>query len=364
MGLAISLLLYFTAGPIARLLQVPSELFPLAKIYLETIGAGTFLTVLVVAFNTVIRNTGNTRGPMIIGIVMNLLHIFGNYLFIYGALGFPQWGLYGVALSTNFSRLIALVLAFYIFRQAFPITIRLLEFKKPDWPILKEINRVGWPLSVNASSWTFTQMVIFSLVATMGVHELATRTYMNTIESFSFLCGWSLALAVQIQIAHLYGAGRMREAHAAAWKAFYAGLCIVVATSIFMFIFGKSVLLLFTEDAAIIELSLVLFAVNLILQPLKGMNMTFGNSLQAVGDTKFLMITSGISLWLVSVGMSYLLGITMGWGLIGVYIAMISDEGIRGLVSVLRWQKKRWMLREAAGARSELSCEIGSTAQH
>jgi putative MATE family efflux protein len=344
LGAAISFLLYFTSGPIARLLQVPPDLFPLAQIYLETIGAGTFLTVLLLAFNTVIRNTGNTRGPMIIGIGMNLLHILGNYLFIYGAFGFPEWGLYGVALSTNFSRLVAVVFALYVFRQVFPMTIRFREFKRIDIPILKEINKVGWPLSVNASSWTFTQMIIFSLVATMGVNELAARTYMNTIESFSFLCGWSLALAVQIQIAHLYGAGRMREAYAAAWKAFYAGLCIVVLTSGIMFIYGKSILRLFTDDASIIQLSLVLFGLNLVLQPWKVLNMTFGNSLQAVGDTKFLMIFSGFSLWFVSVGFSYILGISLGWGLVGVYVAMIADEGIRGIISVVRWKKKRWML--------------------
>ncbi|MCZ8512691.1 MATE family efflux transporter [Paenibacillus filicis] len=341
-GLVLSLILLFAAEPMARLLQVPEAVMPLAVPYLSIVGGGTFFTVVVLTLNTVIRNTGNTRGPMVIGIGMNLLHIVGNALFIYGALGFPKWGLSGVAWSTNFSRIAALLFLFYIFRQAFPVLIRIRDLKKIDVPILKEITRIGWPMSINAASWTFTQMIIFSIIAMMGVHELAARTYMNTIESFSFLCGWSLAMAVQIQIAHLYGAGRIEEAYRAAWKAFYAGLAVVMTNTLLMYVFGKQILHIFTGDTDIVRIGLVLLGMNLLLQPGKMVNMAFGNALTAVGDTRFIMASGFFSLWVISVGVSYWLGLTLGWGLVGVYIAMISDEAMRGLFSVIRWKRKSW----------------------
>ncbi|UUZ81096.1 MATE family efflux transporter [Paenibacillus sp. P26] len=343
LGAALGLVLLFAAAPVAVLLQVPADVMPLAVPYLTVVGGGTFFTAVVLSLNTVIRNTGNTRGPMLVGIGMNVIHIIGNFVFIYGALGFPEWGLYGVAWSTNISRIAAMLVLFYLFRSAFPVFIRLRDLKRIDVPILKEIARIGWPMSINAASWTFTQMIIFSLIAVMGTHELAARTYMNTIESFSFLCGWSIAMAVQIQIAHLYGAGRIEEAYKAAWKAFYAGVAVVMVNTLVMYLFGKPIIRLFTASPEIVQLCLVLLGMNLLLQPAKMVNMTFGNALTAAGDTRFIMRTGIFSLWVVSVGLTYWLGLALGWGLLGVYIAMIADEFLRGLLAVIRWKRKMWV---------------------
>jgi|GEM_PF-5184208 len=126
----------------------------------------------------IIRSTGNTKGPMLVAVGMNLVHILGNS-----------------------------VAGFSHFRPS----------------AAGEVAKVGLPMFFSSASWTMSQVVIFSLVATMGAEQLAARTYLNTLESFSFLAGWSFAMAVQIQVAHLFGAGQMERAYRSLYKALFWG---------------------------------------------------------------------------------------------------------------------------------------------
>ncbi|MGG1877047.1 MULTISPECIES: MATE family efflux transporter [Paenibacillus] len=342
-GIACSVVLYVMPESIASVLQMPEHLLPLAGTYISIVGGGMVLVAMMSTLSTVIRNTGNTRGPMYVAIGMNIIHVIMNYGFIFGAFGFPEWGLAGVAISTVASRLLAVLLLIYMFLRSFEYRIKWREFKVFDRPLFGEILRIGWPLGVNLSCWVFSQLIIYAFIATLGATELAARTYMNTLESFCFLLGSSIAMAAQIQIAHLYGEGRIREAYRSAYRALGFGLIYVVVNAFILYVFGKQLLGLFSSDPAIIALGASLLGMNLILQPGKMINMALGNSLNAVGDTRFTMYISLGSMWIVATVLSYVLGIRLGWGLIGIYSCMIADEYLRGALSYLRWRGQKYL---------------------
>ena len=100
---------------------------------------------------------------------------------------------------------------------------------------------------------------------------------------------------------------------------------------------------MFTNDQTIIAIGASLLGMNLILQPGKMLNMALGNSLNAVGDTRFTMYISLGSMWLVATVLSYVLGVHMGWGLIGIYSCMIADEYLRGALSYFRWRNQKYL---------------------
>lgn len=353
-GLVLSILLIAVPRPIARILQLPEELLPLAEIYISIVGGGMILTALMAVLSTAIRNTGNTKGPMLTAIGMNVIHIVMNYGFIFGAFGFPQWGLTGVAISTVVSRLLATIVLFMIFLGAFHRKIERKDFALFDRKLFKEILVIGWPLGVNSASWVFSQLAIFSFLAVLGSTELAARTYMNTLESFCFLLGFSLALAAQIQIAHLYGAGQTKEAYRAVFKVLAIGLPLVIVNAFILVVFGRNVLGLFTKDQDILALCGALLWLNLLLQPGKMVNMAIGNSLNAVGDTRYTMNISLIFMWVVATGCSYWLGVSLGYGIIAIYSCMIADEYIRGVLSFLRWRERKFLrMKEADMERTQ-----------
>jgi putative MATE family efflux protein len=359
-GFVLSIVLYTEARPLAKLFQLEERLLPLAETYISIVGGGMVLTALTAALSTVIRNTGNTKGPMITAIGMNVIHIVFNYGFIYGALGFPQLGLTGVAISTLVSRLLATLLLLFMFLTVFERRIEWRDLRLFNRKLFGEVLKIGWPLGVNMSSWVLTQLTIYTFLAMMGAKELAARTYMNTLESICFMLGYSIALAVQIQIAHLYGAGNMKEAYRSGYRGTWIGLGLVAFNCGILVLIGKSFLGLFTSDPEIIKLGLSCLVLTIILQPGRMLNMGMGNSLNAIGDTRYNMVVSLISMWGVAAGLSYVLGIHMGWGLAGIYVAMICDEYLRGILVVIRWRQKKY-LRRAERQKQANVVPVGGT---
>ncbi|WP_314805834.1 MATE family efflux transporter [Paenibacillus roseipurpureus] len=345
---------------LARLFQLEERLIPLAHTYISIVGSGMVLTALVATLSTTIRNTGNTKGPMITAIGMNVIHVVLNYGWINGAFGFPQLGLTGVAISTLVSRVLGTCLLLYMFVSAFERKIGWRDLTIFNRKLFKEIIRIGWPLGVNMSSWVLSQLAIYSFLATMGATALAARTYLNTLESICFMLGYSIALSAQIQIAHLFGSGQTKEAYKAGYRGTWIGLGLVGCNSIILFLIGQRFLGLFTSDTAIIQLALSCLVLTAVLQPGRMINMGFGNALSAIGDTRFNMVISLFSMWGVAAGLSYVLGLHLGWGLAGIYIAMMSDEYLRGILVVIRWRKQK-DLRLAEAKRPVSSVSVMTT---
>ncbi|WP_239619032.1 MATE family efflux transporter [Cohnella mopanensis] len=341
LGVVVSVVLLFGTGQFAAALQMPEEIRPLGHTYMSIVGGGMVFTALNAALSTCVRNTGDTRSPMYIAFAMNVLHITLNALFIFGALGFPKWGLFGVAISTLFVRVLAVILLLRLFRHAFETPITWREFGKFDFRLLKDVFKIGWPMSVNGASWQVSQLAITSLIGVMGAQALAARTYMNTMESFAFTIGWSLAMAVQIQIAHEYGAGRYREAYYSCYRVLGIGMALVLMNTGLILLFRESILNFFTTDPWIVDMAVTLLWLNLLLQPGKMLNMALGQSINAIGDGRFSMKVSLPCMWIVAVGLTYLLGISLEWGLYGVYAGMILDEYARGIFMWFRWRHHR-----------------------
>ncbi|WP_036709029.1 MATE family efflux transporter [Paenibacillus pinihumi] len=362
-GLGLSVLLAVAPRPIAVMLQLSPDLLPLAEIYISIVGGGMILAAIMTTLSTAIRSTGNTKAPMYTAVGMNIIHIILNYCFIFGALGIPQMGLTGVAISTVASRLIATLVLLVIFLGAFQRRIGIKDIRVFDGKLFKEVMTIGWPLGVSMANWVFSQLAIFSFLAILGPLELAARTYMNTLESFCFLLGYSLALAAQIQIAHLYGAGKTKEAYSSVYRALAVGLPLVTINALIVVLLGKHVLSLFTSDSEILALCASMLWLNLLLQPGKMINMALGNALNAVGDTRFTMVVSLFTMWIVATGLSYYFGVSLGWGIVAIYGCMIADEYLRGVMSFFRWRGRKYLKTKEEALKREQGLAAGRTSE-
>lgn len=147
---------------------------------------------MIASLGTAIRNTGNTKGPMYTGIIINVIHIILNYIFIFGVFGLPQLGLAGIAISSIVSRLVGVIILYSLFRRSFEIKVRLRDFRIFNGKLFKQILKIAWPLGINSSCWVFSQLIVYSFLAALGAEALAARTYLNTLESFCFTLGYAL----------------------------------------------------------------------------------------------------------------------------------------------------------------------------
>jgi putative MATE family efflux protein len=350
-GIILGLLIGLGKGLILKLMQVPAEVLPDASIYLGIVGSGTLLVALHTSAAASIRSSGDTRSPMYVALAMNVIHLALNYVLIFGAFGFPKLDTLGVAISSIISRSLAVGFSLWLLYRTFPSIFGRLRLSSATLSTFKDIVRVGWPITLSNSSYTYVQTVLFSFIASLGVVPLAAFTYMNTIQGLPTMIGSAIGLAVQIRIGQWYGAGRLIESHKSAYTAVRLGIGVMFVITLLICLFRKDVISMYTNDPQVISLSMVLFFLYLVLQPLKMQTMGFAQSLYAVGDNKVVTFVGMGSMWILGAGGAYLLAIQLELGLIGVYMALMLDEWTRGTFAWFRWRSGKYRSRTVLQSR-------------
>jgi len=340
-GLAISLVLYLNAERLLRLMSCPPEVLPHAETYLRIVGAGMAATVLHMTLSAVIRSTGNTRDPMVVSVLMNVLHLGLNYGFIYGAFGLPELDVTGVAISTVVSRLIALGLCARVLLRTFGPRRFFASWLGYDKPLLRDVFAIGMPSIFTSVSWGASQMVVVGIVSALGAMPLAAFTYVNLVQQLPFMLGQAFGMAVQIQVGQLKGAAL----HEAAYRAPYAGAKIGMLASfgaaLLLALAGRPVLGWFTDSADVVAAAVPIFLLCLAWQPIRIWTFTVTGALTAVGEARFVAVISVAGMWFTTTAGAYAFGVWAGWGLFGVFAAYFVDEAFRAVCAGMRWRERR-----------------------
>ncbi|KPB04850.1 MATE family efflux transporter [Bacillus sp. CHD6a] len=342
-SVAISILVFLFSSKLLLLMDLPPELLTEADSYLKLVGIFSFVQALVITMGATIRSYGFTRDAMYVTIGMNIINVIGNYLFIFGPFGIPVLGVDGVALSTVTSRGLGL------------IVITLLLFKRIKEPLpfkkmfrlpvshLKNLLKIGIPSAGEHLSYNTSQIVITYFIVMIGTEALTTKVYAQSLMMFIFLFSVAISQGTQIMIGHQIGAGKVEEAYKRCLKSLRLAILISILTAIPIAFFSDTLLGFFTDNPDIIALGGTLILFTVILEPGRSFNLVVINALRAAGDVRFPVYIGILSMWGVSVTVSYVLGIHFGLGLVGVWIAMILDEWLRGIIMLYRWRSRIWV---------------------
>jgi putative MATE family efflux protein len=342
-SVAISILVFLFSSKLLLLMDLPPELLSEADSYLKMVGIFSFVQALVITMGATIRSYGFTRDAMYVTIGMNIINVIGNYLFIFGPFGIPVLGVDGVALSTVTSRALGL------------IVITVLLFKRIEEPLpfkkmfrlpvshLKNLLKIGIPSAGEHLSYNTSQIVITYFIVMIGTEALTTKVYAQSLMMFIFLFSVAISQGTQIMIGHQIGAGKVEEAYKRCLKSLRLAILISILTAIPIAFFSDTLLGFFTDNPDIIALGGTLILFTVILEPGRSFNLVVINALRAAGDVRFPVYIGILSMWGVSVTVSYLLGIHFGLGLVGVWIAMILDEWLRGIIMLYRWRSRIWV---------------------
>ncbi|GAM15773.1 MATE family efflux transporter [Mesobacillus selenatarsenatis] len=350
-GLILSAAVFIFSEQLLRLMDLPPELFEEANSYLKIVGGFSFIQSLIMTVSSIIRSYGFTRDIMYVTIGMNVLNVIGNYLFIFGPFGFPVLGVEGVAISTTVSRILGLLAAIYVMTKRVPGSLpvsMLFSFPKKH---LKNLLNIGIPSAGEHLSYNGSQMVITYFIATLGTQALTAKVYTQNVMMFIFLFSIAISQGTQILIGHMVGAKEIENAYKRALKSLKLAIIISIATAALVSFFSKDLLGIFTDNMSIIELGTTLILLTIILEPGRSFNLVLISSLRAAGDVKFPVYMGILSMWGVSVTLSYFLGIHLGMGLVGIWIAFIADEWLRGLLMLWRWKSRVWVKKSFVPAK-------------
>lgn len=342
LGLILGGIYLFFWESLLQKINLPDELIGIGKYYFQMVGGLCILQGIILSCGAILKSHGRPTETLIINVGVNILNIIGNAFFIFGWLGMPVLGPTGVGISTVISRGIGCVAAFYMMCKYCNFTFKKKYIKPFPFKIVKNILSIGFPTAGEHLAWNVGQLMIVAMVNTMGTTIIASRTYLMLISSFTMTLSIALGQGTAIQVGHLVGAGEIKEVYHKCLKSLKIALTFAFVTTSLVFLFRKPIMSIFTTNPDILKASLKIFPLMILLEMGRVFNIVIINSLHAAGDIKFPMFMGITCVFTVAVLFSYLFGISLGWGLAGIWLANAMDEWIRGLAMYFRWKSKKW----------------------
>jgi len=342
-GLIISTGFMLFRFPLLRLMRLEAYLVPRAATILLIVGGFIFIQAVLLTVGAILRSHGHTRDMLFVTMIMNVVNAIGNAFAIFGLFGFPVLGVVGVAFVTAFSKLLGLTIAIFILSKRIPGIFKSID-KGTKFPFyyVKSILKIGIPAAGENLSFQGYQLVMVSLVGTLGTVALTTKIYQRSINFFIILFTISLANGAAIIIGQLMGAREYDEIYQRCLKYLRYGVIASGVGATLLFFFYRPVLGLFTSDEQVFQTARTLFFLGVILEPGRAFNIVIIGALRATGDVKFPVFIGILSQWGVGVFLGFIFGIVLGFGLPGIMLAALLDEWLRGILMLFRWHSRVW----------------------
>ena len=342
-GMLLSLGLYSFAGSLLQMMGLRPDLMSDGLPYMKIVGGFAFLQAISLSLSASLRSADKAKYPMYVSMVVNVLNIIGNYSLIFGKFGMPALGVEGAAISTSLCRFVSVVLLFVIlFKKHIPSFPKEL-FSPFPWIELKNLLKIGIPSAGEHFSYSLSQVVITYFINMISNQALATRSYIVNIVMFTYIFALSIAQGGAILVGHLVGMKKINAAYTIGKRIMRLGTATSVTLALLTAIFGKHILGMLTSDPWIISTGAIILWIEVLLENGRALNFFGVNSLRSAGDIYFPVLVGIVVMWGVQVVGSYLLGISLGWGLIAMWAVFALDENIRGFIFIRRWNSFKWV---------------------
>lgn len=287
------------------------------------------------------RAGGDSRFPMKVSVISNVLNIGGNALLIFGF----HMGVAGAALATLISRVFCAVTVFIFLRKpAQDIVVREYLSIRPDIPLIMKILAIGVPSGIENGMFQFGKLAIQSTVSTMGTTAIAAQAMTNIMEMVNGICGVGVGIGLMTMVGQALGAGRREEAKYYIVRCTQIGLvCILVSCAGVRVLAGPITRLAGMETAGAWLCLEMITAITIVKPLLWAFSFIPAYGMRAAGDVRFSMITSILTMWCLRVALCVFLVRFFNMGPMAVWYGMFADWAVRGVVFFCRFKSGRWL---------------------
>ena len=296
---------------------------------------------LAAAGSAVFRAQSNTRLPMNVAIVSNILNVAGNAVLIWGF----GLGVYGAAIATLCSRLFsAIVLLALLRRDNQQIFVREYHKIRPDFDKIKKILAMGIPNGIENSMFQFGKLAIQSSVSILGTAAIAAQSMTNIFENVNGVAGIGVGIGLMTIVGQCLGAGRKDEAIYYTKKMIGWGYIAILSSCLLTYAISRPVTFIAGMEKESAALCIYMLGWITIVKPLLWpLSFVTPYAMRAAGDVKFSMIVATLTMWLCRVTLATYLIRVVGMGAMGVWIGMFCDWGIRGIIFTIRFRSGKWI---------------------
>jgi putative MATE family efflux protein len=348
---ATSLLGVLTSPLLLQVMGADTAVMALGVPYMRVYFALSIFMIFNYMFNAMLQGAGDTKTPLVIMGFINVIHVFFNYVFIYGAGPFPELGVTGAALGTMTSRLIGTGVGLgVLFSGRFAVKLSREVSFRPDWDLVVRILRVGIPVAGQNVVRTLANVGFLWVVTNSATAALRSQANVAAYsvgiqsEAISFMPAMALSIVATTLVGQAQGAEDSEEAERRGWVTGLIGTLAMSGIGVLLFVFAPQVIAIFNEakDPLVTSAGISYLRINALAEPFLALSIVMRGALCGAGDTRPPLLYTIFCQWLIRLPLSYALVMMLGVGISGAWYAMAFSTVIQGVLTANRFRSNVW----------------------
>ena len=323
--------------------KIEPDVFDSASVYFYIVAVSFPFLGIYSSGAALFRAIGNSKLSMNISLIANIINIAGNAVLIY----IFNMGAAGAAFATLFSRIISSILIAIALIQnkklSFTVTV------KPDKEMLGKILYISIPTGLENSIFQIGKLIVSTMTAGLGTVVITANAITNSIAGFQNIPSNAIGTGLITVTGQTIGAGDEKTAYKLIGKFLKTSYLYTAFLGVLIFAFPRQICFLYNLSDETTELVVLVLRFNCIMTMLAHTSsFTLPNALRAAGDVRYTMTVAIASMWIFRIGFAYILGLRMGYGLLGLWAAMTIDWLVRSVFYVYRLVSGKWLSHKDA----------------
>jgi putative MATE family efflux protein len=332
----------FFAEPIMTLLGVDADVVAQGAAYMRIQLIGMVTMSAILAGQSIMHASGDTRTPMKISVGYRILHLALGPSMIFGWWILPELGVRGAALSNVISQAVGGSIALWVLfsgRTRLRVTLRGFRF---DRNIIWRTVRVGVPASITQVERSFSDLVLVRFIIPFGTFALASHAIAQRIDQFIMVPCAGIGTSAGVLAGQNLGAKQPQRASRTGWIAAGLATAFTVTCAIIVWFWADNLVRIFNTEEGMVYIASNFLRIQIAGYVLWGLVIALSMCLNAAGDTMVTMLTNLTTMWGLSIVLAFVLSRYTDLGLYGIRWALVAGIAVRAIIYSIYFAKGRW----------------------
>ena len=335
-GIFFTIVTVSLSGMVPVWMQVDAGIQSLAATYFMIVYMPMLPRAASIIFGTVLRAAGDTKTPMKVGIMMNIINIVLNFLLIYETRPMDIFGMsitipgagmgvIGAAVGSAVSFTVGGLYITYVLFKHKTISPKGISIK-PDGHILKPCMKVAFPNMLQRFGTSLGYVAFASMINSLGEVATAAHTIANTVESLFYIPGYGMQTAAATLAGNAYGAGDRERMNDLASIMMPIEIGLMAISGAALFAVAPTFMGIFSKSEEVINLGATVLRMVAVSEPFFGYSIIMEGLMQGVGKTKEPFIFNITGMWLIRICFTFVCTQMLGFGLVSAWACMIAHN--------------------------------------
>ncbi|MBR4887684.1 MAG: MATE family efflux transporter, partial [Clostridia bacterium] len=305
-----------------------------------------------IIFGTVLRAAGDTKTPMKIGVLVNIINVVLNFLLIYPtrqveflSCSFTMpgagWGVVGAGIASSIAFTVGGIYITVVLWKH-PMVSPRGQSLRPDMEILRPCLKVAFPNMMQRFGTSLGFVAFAAMINALGEVATAAHTIANTVESAFYIPGYGMQTAAATLAGNAYGAKDKKRMEDMARMFIPIEIILMIFSGGMLFIFAPSLMAIFSSSAAVIGLGATVLRMVAVSEPFYGFSIIIEGMMQGVGKTKEPFVFNIVGMWCIRIAGTFVCTQFLSLGLVSAWACMIAHNLFLFAMFLLFYVRGTW----------------------